>query len=162
MASPQSSSQSFSIRPTAKFVLFAYAVVGSLTAVASLLAYRGQARPAYFYAILAAGLIGLIWVAARHVRLQMTRLTLENSSLKFQDGLISKSTRMLNLAKVQDVRVDQGLTDRLLGIGTLTLETAGESGRLVMPNVDAPHQIAHRILTLAERAIGSTGPLPRA
>lgn len=162
MASPQSSHPSFSIRPTAKFVLFAYALVGLLTAAASFIAYRGQARTAYFYAIFGAGLAGLIWVAARHVRLQMTRLTLENASLKFEDGFVSKSTRMLNLAKVQDVRVNQGLTDRLLGIGTVTLETAGETGRLVMPNVDAPHEIAHRILTLAERAIGSTGPLPRA
>lgn len=149
MASPQSA-QSFSIRPTSKFVVFAYALVGLLTAAASFIAYRAQARTAYFYAILGFGLLALLWVAARHIRLQLTRLTLEDTSLKFQDGFISKSTRMLNLAKVQDVRVDQGLTDRILGIGTLTLETAGETGRLVMPNVDEPHEIARRILSLAQ------------
>lgn len=150
MASPQTSVHSFSIKPTSKFVLLAYGLVGAFTGAASLIAYRSQARTAYLYAILAAGLAGLVWVAMRHVRLQLTSLTLDGAGLKFQDGFISKSTRMLNLTKVQDVRVDQGITDRLLGIGTLTLETAGESGRLVMPNVDRPHEIAQKILAVTQ------------
>lgn len=151
MASPQSA-QSFSVRPTSKFVIFAYATVTAATAIGAFLASRAQLQTAYLYAILAAGVLGLVRVAMRHMRLQLTRLSLEGTSLKFQDGVLSKSTRMLNLAKVQDVRVDQGIIDRLLGIGTLTLETAGETGRLAMPNVDRPHDIAQRILSLAHQA----------
>jgi membrane protein YdbS with pleckstrin-like domain len=40
--------------------------------------------------------------------------------------------------------------DRMLGIGTVTFETAGDSSRLVMENVDRPQDVAHRILSLAQ------------
>ena len=89
--------------------------------------------------------LALFLAAKRHVRLQFTSLTYDGHSLKYQDGFFAKSTRMLNLTKIQDVRVDQGIMDRMLGIGTVTFETAGESSRLVMENVDRPQDVAHRI-----------------
>ena len=38
------------------------------------------------------------------------------------------------------------------GIGGITLETAGETGRLTMENIDNPQQVADHILALARRA----------
>ncbi len=151
--SPSSPTQVFTIRPTSKFVVFSYGLILVLAAIAALVAYRNAARTEYFYAILAVAALSLVWTAKRHIRLQLTRLTLDGQGLKFQDGFISKSTRMVNLSKIQDVRVNQGITDRLLGIGTITLETAGESGRLVMENVDQPQEIANRILALAQGGV---------
>jgi hypothetical protein len=52
----------------------------------------------------------------------------------------------LDLAKIQDVRVDQTVGQRILNLGNLTLETAGETGSLTMPNIDSPRQVADRIL----------------
>ncbi len=143
----------FTIRPTSKFVVFSYGLILVLASVAALVAYRNAARTEYFDAILAVAVLSLVWTAKRHIRLQLTRLTLDGQGLKFQDGFISKSTRMVNLSKIQDVRVNQGITDRLLGIGTITLETAGETGRLVMENVDQPQEIANRILALAQGGV---------
>ncbi len=151
--SPSSPTQMFTIRPTSKFVVFSYGLILVLAAIAALVAYRNAARAEYFYAILAVAALSLVWTAKRHIRLQLTRLTLDGQGLKFQDGFISKSTRMVNLSKIQDVRVNQGITDRLLGIGTITLETAGETGRLVMENVDQPQEIANRILALAQGGV---------
>jgi uncharacterized membrane protein YdbT with pleckstrin-like domain len=150
MSSSSTAAPTFTIRPTSKFVIFSYALIAGLTAIGAVLAYRNAARKEYFYGIVGAGLLCLLWTAKRHIRLQLTRLTLDGQGLKFQDGFISKSTRMVNLSKIQDVRVVQGITDRLLGIGTITLETAGETGRLVMENVDQPQEIANRILSLAQ------------
>jgi membrane protein YdbS with pleckstrin-like domain len=104
----------------------------------------------YLYLILGLGTLALFLAAKRHVRLQFTSLTYDGHSLKYQDGFFAKSTRMLNLTKIQDVRVDQGVMDRMLGIGTVTFETAGDSSRLVMENVDRPQEVAHRILSLAQ------------
>ena len=151
--SPSNPTQVFTIRPTSKFVVFSYGLILVLAAVAALVAYRNDARSQYFYVILAVAVLSLVWTAKRHIRLQLTRLTLDGQGLKFQDGFISKSTRMVNLSKIQDVRVHQGITDRLLGIGTITLETAGETGRLVMENIDRPQEIANRILSLAQGGV---------
>lgn len=39
---------------------------------------------------------------------------------------------------VRDVRVDPTLALRLLNIGDNSLETAGETSRITLPNVDRP------------------------
>lgn len=157
MSSP---APAFVVKPTSKFVIMNYAFTVVLIAVAVFVASRYEARREYLYGILALGALRLLMTAKDHVRLQMTKLALEDQGLRFHDGFLSKSTRMINLSKVQDVRVDQGILDRMLGIGTITLETAGESGRLVMKNIDAPQQIADRILAMAQKA-GPGAPVPR-
>jgi uncharacterized membrane protein YdbT with pleckstrin-like domain len=54
---------------------------------------------------------------------------------------------------VQDVRVDQRLTQRLWKVGDLSIETAGEASRLTIRNVDDPQTLADDIMTRAQ-----TGP----
>ena len=158
MSSSHQSVPAFTIQPTSKFVVFSYAAVAMATALACFIAYRQQARREYFYVIASMAALGLFIAVKRHIQLQFTRLSFDGHGLKFQEGFISKSTRMLNLSKIQDVRVDQGITDRMLGIGTITLETAGETGRLVMRNIDQPQEIAHRVLSLAQSS--GAGPRP--
>lgn len=157
MTPSSSSATAFTIRPTAKFVIFSYLFTSALAMVAAGIWYRQQARREFLYAILACAALALFIAAKRHLRLQFTSLTFDGQGLKFQDGVVSKSTRLLNMSKIQDVRVDQGIADRILGIGAITLETAGEAGRLVMENVDHPQDVAHRILALAQPAGG--GPV---
>ena len=151
----------FTVRPTSKFVIFTYVVTIALAALAIAVWYRQQARSEYLYLILGLAALGIFVTVKRHIRLQFTSLTFDGQGLKYQDGFFSKSTRMLNLTKIQDVRVDQGIADRILGIGTITFETAGESGRLVMENIDHPQDVAHRILALAQPG-GGANVLPRA
>ena len=85
----------------------------------------------------------------RHIRRRMVKLTIVDDRLRYEAGFLSKTTRTMELAKVQDVRVDQTLGQRMLNIGNLSLETAGESSRIVMPSVDRPHEAADRILALS-------------
>jgi len=150
MSSSSNPAPAFTIRPTSKFVVFTYVVTVILGALACAAWYSKAAQVEYLYLILGLGALALFLAAKRHVRLQFTSLTYDGHSLKYQDGFFAKSTRMLNLTKIQDVRVDQGVMDRMLGIGTVTFETAGDSSRLVMENVDRPQDVAHRILSLAQ------------
>jgi putative membrane protein len=88
----------------------------------------------------------LVWTIVRHIKLRFTTLKLESGKLRYQTGMLSKSTRTLEIAKVQDVQVDQTLTQRLLGIGDIKIETAGESAPLHMRNIDNPQAVADYIL----------------
>jgi uncharacterized membrane protein YdbT with pleckstrin-like domain len=89
----------------------------------------------------------LAWIDHRR-----TCLTLSGRVLSFHTGFIATSTERIDVAKVQNVRVDRTLVDRLWGVGTVVIETASESGRLVMQHVDRPTWVADRILEAGVQA----------
>jgi uncharacterized membrane protein YdbT with pleckstrin-like domain len=91
----------------------------------------------------------LLWTAAKHLRLRFTKLTIAGNKIRYEAGMLSKSTRTMELAKVQDVRVDQSFFQRMVGIGNISLETAGETSRLTMTDIDQPQLVADYILEAA-------------
>jgi membrane protein YdbS with pleckstrin-like domain len=101
------------------------------------------------WALEAVPALAALYLVARHMRRRMVKLTILDDRLRYEAGFLSKTTRTMELTKVQDVRVDQTVGQRMLNIGNLSLETAGESSRIVMPSVDRPHEAADRILALA-------------
>ncbi|MGH9673685.1 MAG: PH domain-containing protein [Bryobacteraceae bacterium] len=142
-----------------KFVKFSYCF-WLLVAVA-LAAYNywyleaPQQGPLYLLAIPA---FMILWTLTRHIGRHFVVLSLDGGRLRYETGMLSKSTRTLEVGKVQDVRVDQSFAQRIVGVGTLTLETAGETGRLSMDDIDSPQRVAERILDAAHR----TGGMPPA
>ena len=100
------------------------------------------------------------WLAFHHVSRRMTSLTVEADRIRFETGFLSKSSRVMELAKIQDVRVDQRLAQRILNVGDLSLETAGETSRLTMPAVDNPRAAADHILTLSRAQRTGNPPAP--
>jgi membrane protein YdbS with pleckstrin-like domain len=101
------------------------------------------------WALLALPALVALYLVSRHIRRRMVKLTILEDRLRYEAGFLSKTTRTMELTKVQDVRVDQTVGQRMLNIGNLSLETAGESSRIVMPSVDRPHEAADRILALS-------------
>jgi uncharacterized membrane protein YdbT with pleckstrin-like domain len=53
--------------------------------------------------------------------------------------------RLIQLPKVQDVRVLQAFGQRVFNVGDISIETAGENSRLVVKNLDKPKQLAEQI-----------------
>ena len=96
----------------------------------------------------------LLWPAARQIRRRFTRLTVKEDKLRYQAGMLSKVTRSFPLGRIQDVRVEQSVVQRLFGIGDLSIDTASESGPLVMRNIDSPHEIADAIAEASHQKSG--------
>ena len=88
----------------------------------------------------------LLWPAARWVRRRFTKAVISGDRLRFETGMASKSTRTIQLSKIQDVRVDQSLFQRLFGVGDISIETAGETSRLTIMDVDDPQRIADDVM----------------
>ena len=84
----------------------------------------------------------------RHIQRQTVKLTIAGEKLRYETGLTSKSTRLIQLPKVQDVRVLQSMGQRMFGVGDISIETAGENSRLVVENLDNPQQLAEQITDL--------------
>jgi uncharacterized membrane protein YdbT with pleckstrin-like domain len=138
----------FTIRPTIKFIRAGYVAVTVITLAALAASLHYSLEPAWLPAL---ALLLYLWPVARHIKRQTTVVTVSGDRLRYESGLISKSTRTIQLSKVQDVRVDQGLPQRLAGVGNLSIETAGESSRLTVENIDAPQQVADRIMDASQQ-----------
>ena len=90
------------------------------------------------------------------LRMQMMRrmitLRLHDDHLTMESGFFSRTRRTLDMAKVQDVTVRQSFGQRILGVGDLMLESAGESGRMAILNVDSPRDLADTIIAGSKRS----------
>ena len=92
----------------------------------------------------------LIWPLPGALRRQFAKTTISGDRLRYEAGAISKSTRTIQLSKLQDVRVDQSITQRMLGVGNLSLETSGEASRLTIEDVDNPQSLADEIMNRSQ------------
>ena len=129
-----------------KFIKAGYAltllvIVG---AIAVHYLYLAKDQPTTPYLPIAAALL-LLWPIKRHIQRQTVKLTIAGDKLRYEVGLASKSTRIIQLPKVQDVRVVQSFGQRIFGVGDISIETAGENSRLVVENLDRPQELAEQI-----------------
>lgn len=139
------------IRQSLKAVLFGY-VLCLAAEVAIAIYWIAENPEGFVLALLALPPILAVFVAIRHIQRRTTKITILDGRLRYESGLFSKTTRTMELVKVQDVRVDQTLGQRLFNVGDVSLETAGESSRIVMRSIDRPQQAADKILELAHGA----------
>jgi len=93
----------------------------------------------------------LAWPGIKAMQRRLTKATITAERLRYETGLTSKSTRTIQLSKVQDVRVDQRMMQRLFDIGNISIETAGEASRLTLHNIDKPQSLADEIMNRAQK-----------
>ena len=138
------------IRPTAKF-LKAGAILTALVFVAIEIAYLAywRSHEDLSFVPLVAPLL-FLWPVARWLRRRSTRTIVSGDRLRYETGLAAKSTRTIQLSKLQDVRVDQGLWQRIFNIGNISIETSGEASRLTIANVDGPQTIADELMNRSQ------------
>jgi uncharacterized membrane protein YdbT with pleckstrin-like domain len=141
------------IRPSMKTVWAAYgfAIVVILVGIWAYFAYE----PNWPYWVPAFLLILLVPAIRMHLSRRLITLRLHDDHLTLETGFLSRTRRTVDMAKIQDVTVRQTLGQRLLGVGDLMLESAGESGRMAIANLDNPRWIADEILASSSRSHGS-------
>jgi putative membrane protein len=137
------------IRPTSKFIVARFLVTGIVfLAIESWFFAYGKDKgvPNFFPLI-----VPIIFVspALRLARRQFTTVTLSGDRLRYETGAVGKITRTIQISRLQDVRVDQRPMQRMFGVGDISIETAGETSRLTIPDVDSPHAVADDILNRA-------------
>jgi uncharacterized membrane protein YdbT with pleckstrin-like domain len=143
------------IRPSMKFIKAGYAVTLLVIAAAIFGYYKYLADKYDIPWLPFLSLLLLIWPMKRNIQRQSVKLTIAGEKLRYETGLMSKSTRLIQLPKVQDVRVIQSIGQRMLGVGDISIETAGENSRLIVENLDSPQKLAEQITDLAGHAPAS-------
>jgi len=145
------------IRPSLKFVKAGYVCALLIICAAAILEYKYlfEQDPKLFPYLPIAGLVLLLWPIKRHLRRQTITLTIAGDKLRYETGLVSKSIRIMQLPKVQDVRVIQSGWQRIFGVGDISIETAGENSRLVVLNLDGPRALAEQITDASTHSASS-------
>ena len=147
------------IRPSMKFIKAGYVLTLLVIIAATFVHYKYVAEKYPQPWLPIASVLFLIWPIKRHLQRQTIKLTIAGEKLRYETGFASKSTRIIQLPKVQDVRVIQSLGQRMFDVGDVSIETAGENSRLVVENLDGPRKLAEQI-TDASAQSSSTGLHP--
>jgi uncharacterized membrane protein YdbT with pleckstrin-like domain len=134
------------IRPSIKGIILWYVLSALLLVGIVVFLQSRDFQPTELWALIAIPFAIDVFASLKHVRLNARRLTLAQGVLRYEDGLVGKTQRNIVLDKIRDVRLDQTLAQRLVGIGNLTVEAIGESGNISLENVDRPSEAADAIL----------------
>ncbi len=82
--------------------------------------------------------VAVIGFLVRWARARADEFVVTNRRVIRKMGIVSREIEQAPLEKIQDITVDQGFLGRMLGYGTVTLETASERGSLTFPRIARP------------------------
>ncbi|WP_405056051.1 PH domain-containing protein [Kribbella sp. NBC_01505] len=126
-------------------------VAGGGGFLAAIVPAGGMQTPARI-AILAVGVVVLAAFAVKpFLNWFFSMYTLTNRRLITRHGILTRTGRDIPLMRINDVSYEHGLMDRILGCGTLNIESAGERGQVVLP--DVPH-VEHVHLQMSDLLFG--------
>ena len=134
----------FTVRPTLLFVKIGY-VAAMIAAILLVVLLAWVGAPMYVSVPLALAL--LLIPAYYHLKRNMVRYTVTDSTMEIDTGLIARTTRNIPLSKIQDVTVAAGIGQRLLGFGDIIVDNASElGGTTVLKNINNARHYADLLL----------------
>lgn len=102
-------------------------------------------QPVATYVAIGLALIAFLWlVLVPFLRWRTSTYTITDRRIITRKGILNKTGHDLPLRRINNVNYDKSLTDRMLGCGTLVLETAAGQP-LMLPDVPRVEEV-HRII----------------
>ncbi|MEJ7706659.1 MAG: PH domain-containing protein [Nocardioidaceae bacterium] len=96
----------------------------------------GDAHDPLMWVVLAVAVLGILWFTLRPFLIWVTAsYTVTNRRLINRSGVFSRTGRDIPLHRINDVKYERDVLDRILGCGTLVISDASEEGRSVLPDV---------------------------
>jgi uncharacterized membrane protein YdbT with pleckstrin-like domain len=134
------------IRPVFVLVL---AISGVLAAL--ILLPAGTGGQVGLYAIGAVALVLVVWLTLwPFIVWRTTHYVFTNERVLLQSGVFSRDRRDLPMARVNDHSMSQTFIERLLGCGTLTIESAGERGQSMLTDIPGVEKVQTTLYELVE------------
>ncbi|MCU1489388.1 MAG: bacterial domain protein [Acidimicrobiaceae bacterium] len=150
----------YASRPHAVVLVRPVAAVAVLLAacVAGFLAWSDA--PAWFGVLLAvAVLFAAAYLSGRVLRYRSSLLMVTTLRVVQREGFWRRSGREVPAARVEDVSYEQGPLGRLLGYGSLLVESASATRAAPLAHVRRPEDVQHRVHQAAEHARQGGGPM---
>ncbi|MCG7896643.1 MAG: PH domain-containing protein [Candidatus Thiodiazotropha taylori] len=89
--------------------------------------------------------IGLVILLVWHLQNKASKLTINDSEILYEKGLLSKERSEVNISSVRTTKVKQSFFDRIFGVGAIEIYTAGDSPEIVAKGLPDPNRISEII-----------------
>jgi uncharacterized membrane protein YdbT with pleckstrin-like domain len=137
------------ILPFLAFIVVVAAAGAAIVLIPGDYEYAGIARIAV--AVVAVVALAL-WSLIPYLRWVTTSYTLTSHRFAISTGVLNKSDDDIPLAKVNTVSSDQRFVERLLGCGTLRVESASEKGEIDYQDIPKIQLVRQELFRLVEDA----------
>lgn len=144
----------FTLRPTLIFVLVRY-IVAALVLIATaalmgVLSNRVSGQVA-FLVILGVAIVAFSNPIYKHILRKREVYSLTSHKLEMRYGIIAKIVRNIPLRNIQDVTVTASIWQRLLKLGDIEIDSASETGKIILDDIHNPDRYANMILAELRR-----------
>lgn len=113
-------------------------VIVAVLLVAEVMIPWGKTAPIAPLALAAVAIVGLMWyLMIPLLRWRTTTYELTTRRLRMRSGIVARFGKDIPLSRITDVSFQTGLLDRVLGSGTLVVESPGEHGQVRLTEI--PH-----------------------
>ncbi len=127
----------------AKLFFPVVAVVLAIAATGAAVAL--EAVPAIPLALLVVLAVAVAFLLVRYVRWTTTNFVVTNERLIHREGVIAKNGIEIPLDRVQTIRFNQSIFERMIGAGDLLIESAGETGQNRFTDIRKPSVVQNVI-----------------
>jgi len=138
------------IRPTSRFLKIG-AILAAIVFLGLEILYLMEWRQEVDAWVMVLPPLVLLWPLARYLRWRSEKIIVTGDRLRHESGLLSRSVRTIEISKLQQVNVRQGVSQRMFGVGDISFETAGQGTWQGMRNIENPQQVADEIMNRAGR-----------
>jgi uncharacterized membrane protein YdbT with pleckstrin-like domain len=97
------------------------------------------------WSVLALLIICVVWLLARYAKWTTTNFTLTTDRIVHRTGVLTKHGREIPLDHLNDISYQQSFFERMVGIGDLLIESAGQRGQETFPDLPKPGIIQNEI-----------------
>ncbi len=110
-------------------------------------------EPVLRYVIIGvAVLLLVIFTVIPFLRWRTTHFVITSHRVLVRRGILSRSGRDVPLTRINDVSFEHSFFERLLGCGTLVIESAGERGQVSLEDVPRVERVQGELYQLIENA----------
>jgi uncharacterized membrane protein YdbT with pleckstrin-like domain len=126
-------------------------VILGLAVLAIFFVPNGSLQKPVQYVVLVLAIVGLVYVSVLPwLRWLTTHYVITTERVVLREGVLTRTGRDIPLIRINDVSFHHSVPERLLGSGTLTIESAGERGQVVLASVPQVEQVHLTLYELAE------------
>lgn len=70
-----------------------------------------------------------------------SKLMIDQGELLYESGILSKDRTEIQISRIRTVKIHQSFTNRIFGVGTISIFTSGDSPEVVLKNFPQPNYI---------------------
>jgi uncharacterized membrane protein YdbT with pleckstrin-like domain len=111
---------------------------------------HGTGRTVVLVIVFVVAVVALFWLTLKPlISWRTTHYIFTTHRVLIRRGVLRRTGHDIALQRINDVGFSQSLWDRMVGAGTLTIESAGEQGQEVLtniPNSDEQQQLLNRLI----------------